>query len=103
MAEKDQPVEVHTCFDFKSNVVAGQGIIALGRRLVAQAALSGVNAAVVGLLLAAFYDPVWTSGILSKADFGLAAVAFLLLLLWRVPPWLVVVICAVGGQLLALG
>jgi chromate transporter len=75
----------------------------LRRKSIAQAALSGVNAAVVGLLLAAFYDPVWTSGILSKADFGLAAVAFLLLFLWRVPPWLVVVICAVGGQLLAQG
>ena len=73
----------------------------LRRRQRAQAALRGVNAAVVGLLLAAFYNPVWTSGILGKADFGLAAVAFLLLFLWRTPPWLVVILCAVGGELLA--
>lgn len=75
----------------------------LRRRTTTQAALRGVNAAVVGLLLAAFYNPVWTSGILTKADFGLAACAFLLLFLWRTPPWLVVVLCAAGGQLLATG
>jgi chromate transporter len=73
----------------------------LRRRPMAQAALRGVNAAVVGLLLAAFYNPVWTSGITDKADFGLAAIAFLLLFLWRTPPWLVVIICAAGGELLA--
>jgi len=67
-----------------------------------RAMLSGINAAVVGLLLAAFYDPVWTSGITSAADFGLAAVAFLLLLLWRTPPWLVVILCAAGGALLGM-
>ena len=74
----------------------------LRRRTMAQAVLRGVNAAVVGLLLAAFYNPVWTSGIFNRADFGLAAVAFLLLFLWRTPPWLVVVLCAAGGQLLAV-
>jgi chromate transporter len=74
----------------------------LRRRETAQAVLRGVNAAVVGLLLAAFYNPVWTSGIFTKADFGLAAVAFLLLFLWRTPPWLVVVLCAAAGQLLAV-
>ena len=74
----------------------------LRRRKTAQAVLRGVNAAVVGLLLAAFYNPVWTSGILTKADFGLAATAFLLLFLWRTPPWLVVILCAAGGQLLAV-
>ncbi len=73
----------------------------LRRRKTTQAALRGVNAAVVGLLLAAFYDPVWTSGILAKADFVLAAFAFLLLFLWRMPPWLVVVLCATAGQILA--
>jgi chromate transporter len=56
---------------------------------------------VVGLLVAAFYNPVWTSGILSKGDFGLAVVAFVLLLLWRMPPWLVVVVCAICAELLA--
>jgi len=74
----------------------------LRRRQMAQAVLRGVNAAVVGLLLAAFYNPVWTSGIFNRADFGLAAFAFLLLFLWRTPPWLVVVLCAAGGQLLAV-
>jgi chromate transporter len=74
----------------------------LRRGTMAQAVLRGVNAAVVGLLLAAFYSPVWTSGIFTRADFGLAAVAFLLLFLWRTPPWLVVVLCAAGGQLLAV-
>lgn len=60
-----------------------------------QRAMRGVNAAVVGLLLAAFYQPVWTSGILSAADFTLAAFAFLLLMFWKTPPWLVVILCAV--------
>ncbi len=73
----------------------------LRKRTMTQAALRGVNAAVVGLLLAAFYSPVFTSGIVTKADFGLAAFGFLLLFLWRTPPWLVVLVCAAGGQLLA--
>lgn len=64
-----------------------------------QRAMLGVNAAVVGLLLAAFYQPVWTSAILSAADFALAATAFLMLVFWRVPPWLVVVACAVAAAL----
>ena len=65
-------------------------------RLV-QRALLGVNAAVVGLLLAALYRPVWTSGILSAGDFALALAAFTLLVFWKVPPWLVVVLSALGG------
>ncbi len=60
-------------------------------------ALLGVNAAVVGLLLAALYDPVWTDAILSPADFALALGAFTLLVFWAAPPWLVVVLSAVGG------
>jgi chromate transporter len=67
----------------------------------AQSALRGVNAAVVGLLLAALYNPVWTSGILSAADFALGACAFLLLFMWQTPPWLVVVLSALGGALIA--
>jgi chromate transporter len=66
-------------------------------RLV-QKALLGVNAAVVGLLLAALYDPVWTNGILSAGDFGLALAAFTLLVFWKVPPWLVVILTAAGGR-----
>jgi chromate transporter len=66
----------------------------------AQAALRGVNAAVVGILLAALYDPVWTAGIKSGGGFALTAAAFLLLYVWKMPPWLVVVLCALGGALL---
>lgn len=65
-------------------------------RLVRKALL-GVNAAVVGLLLAALYNPVWTNGILSPGDFGLALAAFTLLVFWNVPPWLVVILTAAGG------
>jgi len=71
----------------------------LRRRTATRAALRGVNAAVVGLLLAAYYNPVWTSGILSKGDFGLAVVAFVLLM-WRAPPWLVVLVCGICAELL---
>ena len=67
----------------------------------AQAALAGVNAAVVGLLLAALYNPVWTSAIRGGADFGLALVAFVVLVFWRAPPWAVVLACGVGGAVLA--
>jgi len=66
-----------------------------------QAALRGINAAVVGLLLAALYDPVWTSAIKGHADFGLALFAFGLLAFWKWPPWVVVVITAVGGEVIA--
>ncbi len=70
---------------------------AFRRRQAFQAALAGVNAAVVGLLLAALYRPVWTSAIEAPEDLGLALVAFALLAFWRTPPWLVVVLCAAGG------
>lgn len=60
-----------------------------------QRAMRGINAAVVGVLLAALYDPVWTSAIHSIADFALAAVAFVLLTVWKAPPWLVVALCGV--------
>lgn len=64
-----------------------------------QRALLGINAAVVGILVAALYDPVWTSAIHRPADFGLALVAFGLLVFWKAPPWLVVV----GAALAAAG
>ena len=73
----------------------------LRRRPDAQAVLRGVNAAVVGLLLAALYHPVWTSGILSARDFALGVAAFLLLHMWKTPPWLVVILSALGGALIA--
>jgi chromate transporter len=68
---------------------------------VFQSALKGINAAVVGLLLTALYKPVWTSAIYSSVDFGLGLVAFGLLMFWKWPPWLVVVLTAAGGELLS--
>jgi chromate transporter len=73
----------------------------LRRRAAAQAALRGVNAAVVGLLLAALYQPVWTASITNAADFALAIAAFLLLFMWQTPPWLVVILCAGAGAALS--
>jgi chromate transporter len=73
----------------------------LRRKPAAQAALRGVNAAVVGLLLAALYNPVWTAGITNASDFALAAVAFLLLFIWQTPPWLVVVLSAAAAAAIA--
>ncbi len=72
----------------------------LRRQVRIQAAVQGVNAAVVGLLLAALYQPVWTSAILSPKDFGLALVALLALMLWKLPPWLVVLGSGLAGTLL---
>ncbi len=68
---------------------------------VFQSALKGINAAVVGLLLTALYKPVWTSAIFSPADFGLGLIAFSLLMFWKCPPWLVVVLTALGGEAIA--
>ena len=64
-----------------------------------QAALTGINAAVVGILLAALYHPVWTSAIHAPQDFALALLAFMALVFWKTPPWLVVLACAAGGWL----
>ncbi len=72
----------------------------LRRNRRVRAALVGVNAAVVGLLLAAFYDPVWNSGILSAGDFVLALAAFGLLTLWKTPPWMVVGAAGLGGAVI---
>ena len=69
----------------------------LRRHARMQAALSGIQAAVVGLLLAALYQPVWTSAIHQPKDFGLALVGFVALMFWRLPPWLVVLGCGLAG------
>jgi chromate transporter len=69
----------------------------LGRGVLMRASLRGVNAAVVGVLLGALYDPVWTKGIGGPVDFALALVAFALLVIWKAPPWLVVLVSAAGG------
>lgn len=73
----------------------------LRSRAAFQAALRGINAAVVGLLLAALYNPVWTSAILAPADVGLALLAFGLLAFWKWPPWLVVILTALSAELIA--
>ncbi|MCC5014521.1 chromate efflux transporter [Legionella sp. 31fI33] len=67
----------------------------LRNHFVIQRAMLGVNAAVVGLLLAAFYNPVWTSAIYNLADYFLAVVCFLLLLFCNIPSWAVVIFAAV--------
>ncbi|HSU79288.1 MAG TPA: chromate efflux transporter [Candidatus Angelobacter sp.] len=67
-----------------------------------RSALSGINAAVVGILVAALYNPVWTSAIKTPIDFSLALVAFGLLIIWKLPPWVVVLISAIGGLLLSI-
>jgi chromate transporter len=73
----------------------------LRRHRSVQQALAGINAAVVGVLAAALYDPVWTSAIRSKADFGLALAAFGLLVFGRVSPVVVVGAAALAGWVLA--
>ncbi|HTJ55961.1 MAG TPA: chromate efflux transporter [Devosiaceae bacterium] len=73
----------------------------LRRHPLARTALQGINAAVVGLLLAALYDPVWTVGIGSGADFALAVADFVLLFMWRTPPWIVVMGSAIVGAAIA--
>jgi chromate transporter len=67
------------------------------KRAAAQAVMRGVNAAVVGLLGAALYNPVWTSSVKTPGDFGIALVGFVLLTVWRAPPLVVVIISALGG------
>ncbi|TWF53161.1 chromate efflux transporter [Neorhizobium alkalisoli] len=66
----------------------------------AQAAMRGANAAVVGILGAALYDPVWTGAILTPADFALAFAGFLLLTVWKTPPWTVVLVIVAGALIL---
>jgi len=75
---------------------------ALRLRPTAQAAMRGTNAAVVGILGAALYNPVWTSAVLTPRDFAVALTGFLLLTVWKLAPWIVVVILAAAGALLHL-
>jgi chromate transporter len=72
------------------------------KRANAQAVMRGVNAAVVGLLGAALYNPVWTTSVKGPGDFGLALVGFVLLTVWEAPPLAVVAVSAIGGILLAI-
>ncbi|KIN15214.1 chromate transporter [Halomonas sp. KHS3] len=67
----------------------------------AQALMRGANAAVVGILGAALYQPVWTSAIIGAEEFALALTGFLLLTVWKLPAWVVVVVVAFGGIAIA--
>jgi chromate transporter len=73
----------------------------LRKNLRTQAALGGINASVVGLLLAALYQPVWTSAIVSAQDFALGLLALVALMFWKLPPWLVVIAGGLAGWLLS--
>jgi chromate transporter len=64
-------------------------------------ALMGVNAAVVGILISAFYNPIWTSTIIKPLDFAFAGVLFSMLVYWKLPPWVIVVTGAIGGLLMS--
>jgi chromate transporter len=71
------------------------------QRTGAQAIMRGINAAVVGLLGAALYSPLWIGSVRSPSDFSLALVGFVLLMVWRTPPLIVVIVGALGGIALA--
>lgn len=71
----------------------------LRRHSRTKAALMSVNAAVVGLLLAAFYQPIWINTILNATDFSLALIAFVALMYWKLPVWFVVIACGGLGWL----
>ncbi|MCM3162284.1 chromate transporter [Metabacillus litoralis] len=75
---------------------------ALRRNPKIKGSLMGVNAAVVGILISAFYQPIWTSSILAPIDFALAAILFTMLVYYKVPPWIVVITGAIGGSLMTL-
>ncbi len=85
---------------FLPNLLLAAGVLpfwdAFRRRPSAQAAMRGTNAAVVGILAAALYNPVWTSAVTGPKDFAIAAAGFLLLAVWRLPPLAVVAAITIG-------
>ena len=89
---------------FLPGILLVLGVLPLWRRLrqvaALKAAVQGINAAVVGILLAAFYQPVWTCAIRGSSDFAAAGVMFLLLVFWRLPPWFVVILGVSLGMVL---
>jgi chromate transporter len=72
------------------------------KRAGAQAVMRGVNAAVVGVLGAALYNPVWTTTVHTPRDFAVVLVGFVLLVVWRAPPLIVVIFSATAGAAMAL-
>jgi chromate transporter len=75
------------------------GTVRSGAR--ARAAMRGVNAAVVGLLAAALYSPLWTGSVNTLGDFAVALIGVVLLSVWSTPPLCVVIVGALGGMALA--
>ncbi|WP_242216772.1 chromate transporter [Bacillus cereus group sp. BfR-BA-01380] len=75
---------------------------ALRRKPYVQGAMFGINAAVVGILLAAFYHPIWTSSVMQPADFVVALLLFTMLTFWKMPPWVIVIIGAISGMVLSV-
>ena len=65
-------------------------------------AMMGINAAVVGILISALYHPIWTSAILEPLDFVIAAILFSMLVFWKLPPWVIVIVGAVSTPLMML-
>ncbi|MFI8707041.1 chromate transporter [Bacillus sp. NPDC077411] len=75
---------------------------ALRRKPYVQGAMFGINAAVVGILLAAFYHPIWTSSVIEPADFVVALLLFTMLAFWKMPPGVIVIIGAISGMILSV-
>lgn len=73
---------------------------ALRKKPKIQGAFIGVNAAVVGILLVALYDPIWINSIRAPKDFALASILYVLLAFWKAPPWLIVIAGGLGGIML---
>jgi len=73
----------------------------VGHHPTARGALAGVNAAVVGVLGAALYDPIWTGAILGARDLAIALIGFMLLERWRAPPVLIVLLCVAAALAVA--
>jgi len=86
---------------FLPSLLLVRGVLPFWERLrrapMAQAALRGTNAVVVGLLLAALYDPVWTKAIHGGPEFIVGLAAFGLLHFWKIPPWLVILFATAAG------
>lgn len=74
----------------------------LRRNSKVKGALMGVNAAVVGILTSAFYEPIWTSSIFTPMDFAFAAILFSMLTYWKFAPWIIVVIGVIGGMIMTV-
>ncbi|MCD9020989.1 chromate efflux transporter [Cohnella silvisoli] len=93
-------------FIFLPSFLLVAGVMPFWSRLRTQrrtrAVLNGVNASVVGILFAALYNPVWTSTVHDKVDLIFVGIGFLLLVIWKCPPWLLVTLAAVFGWILSL-